>query len=415
MAQKFRFVNGCKTYYSQDSFIDIPQQLKKECLEDFGFKRIPSKNQVSKKPTHLSKAYPHDVLFLCISQRQKILEEFGFKRIPRKQKPSKRPRTITCHGDFSPKEPTHVGYRQFLKWKDLEPSDLTWDLYEYVSIKNGNMYEIDYDNSSEIWIMDYSPTYLDLIKRHGMYGQIEIRMAQLILEEALKHLLHALSHVNRVFGKRELKQTIATATHQYSLLQDQLDNDGNFDVYNLICSCLGICHHSQSFSDMDHTVAALTRQQGKLCAPWLIKLWSRTRATIIYASNSYTDLLSRRFEKEDYQLSLLALSFADSLPTSLNKNQPTSILPPPIQKSARKGPVITYNAPPQALLFNPPLQPFHLLLPTPIYKSQGKLTILYISYYGCHGTSSVDPLDGKTHYLIPVLPYRWSANRAGVG
>ena len=418
-------------------------------LEDFGFKRTRLKNQLSKKPstfgtknilencndysrnqaskklckygTQISigtyKDYPHDVLFLHTSQRQKILEEFGFKRIPRKQQPPKRPRTMRCQGDYACRHYNPIstyGYQQFLQRKSLEDTDLTWELYEYVTIKNVYMYgshklsEID---------MDYAQTYLDLIKRSGTYGQNEIRMAQLILEEALKHILHALSHVNRIFGKRELRQAIATATRQYTLLQDQLNCGGNYDIFNLICSCLGICHHSQSFTDMDHTVNALTRQQGKLCSPWLLKLWLRTRVTIIYASNTYTDLLSRRLEKEEYQLSLLAVTFADSLPKCVCDNQPTTGLPSKTSKTVHRELHLTDNqhAPSKEILFNLPVQPYHLLLPTPTYKTKTKLPYSILTHGRRYGPCSADPPEHKPPYLIPALPFRRSDNRAGIG
>ena len=245
---------------------------------------------------------------------------------------------------------------------------------------------------------------------------VEIQAAQLILEASFKHTLHALSHVNRVFGKRELRQAMEAATVQYNLLQRQVNSSGLFEVYQRICFDLCVCHSSQTFNDMDLTVDILSRQQGSLNSPWLTKLWDRTKAILIYSYDAHTGQLAKRFDKDEYQLSLLAISIADSLPTPLSLKPPVTGSPPKIQNSVHREPNITnfQHAAPKAFLFNQPLLPSQLLLPIPIYRTQIKLPFYYVTH-GYHGASPEAPLDTKFSFSIPVRPYRWLDNRAGVG
>ena len=237
----------------------------------------------------------------------------------------------------------------------------------------------------------------------------DIQAAQLILEASLKHLLHALSHVNRVFGKRELKQSMATATQQYNLLQHHVNSNGLFEFYYLICCNLCVCQSSQTFTDMDLIVDILS-------SPWLTKIWSRAKAIFVYSSDSNTDLLARRYEKEEYQLSLSAVSYAESLPNVRNQNLHAKCFFPIIRKSVYRESNLAHNQhPSKVILYNLPLQPYHLLLPTPTYKSKAKLPNSLLTHCWKYGPFSVIPPDGKLPYLIPVLPYRRSDNRAGIG
>ena len=272
--------------------------------------------------------------------------------------------------------------------------------------------------------LTYYPTFAD------------ISAAQLILESALNHLLHALSHTNRVFGKRELKQTITIATYQYNLLQPQINSICLFDLYISICSNLSACH-SLLFSDMDLTLDLLTRQQNQLPL-WLLNLWSRTKETLTYTFNSHTDLLIRIFEAKEYKLSLSAASFAETLPSLLNQVPESSSHTTQYTQYSLLTAISTDLPPQTPMCLNAPSYPPHAIqrsdhltkniqdisLTTLHFKSgplttnrkiQIKILITAPTYYTYHGTILDSLPTGKFPYSLPLPPYRRPDNRTGIG
>ena len=305
-----------------------------------------------------------------------------------------------------------------------------------------------------------------IIAQNSTSTTAEISAAQLILESALNHILYALSHAYRIFGKRELSQSISTATYQHNQLQQQLNSTNLLDLYHTICSNLSICHYSQSFSDMDTTVDVLTQQNTR--SSWLLNLWLRTKLTLIYTSDSHTDLIFRQIEVLEC---LSAVTFAESLTyqihpqlentsvpshathstskiTSDCKNNPTetakhkhckrweavhakwsqyqtflSSLSTPVISDQRKL-TMAYNqlVPPKPnnqqhshKTLYPNFLPLPYLSPIKPIKSQIKLPILYFTYCTHHGTPSIEPPHGKFPYSLPLPLYRSLDNRAGIG
>lgn len=265
----------------------------------------------------------------------------------------------------------------------------------------------------------------------------EIIAAQLVLESALNHIQYSLSHVNRILGERELKQSMAAATMQYTQLQEKLDSVGLLVLYLSICKNLNLCHKKLLFSNMDVTVDLLTHQHNYIRSSWLFNLWTRTKAVIMYSNNFHTDLLIRRFEAKEYLTSLSAISFAESL-TTISQNQvqlrfaldvpPTTqyyntsltttrkvLSPPrslplgtpttlPPQSSDHKSRTTTSTQPTPitAIPINNSLLPSALL--SPYRKSQIKQPMSYILCDTHHGTSPVAPLLNTNVLATPLPP-----------
>ena len=295
---------------------------------------------------------------------------------------------------------------------------------EYISLKLHYLLHYTEKMHYHRLLYDWNESDTQLIPSQSIIPTTdECMAAQLILESALKHMLHALSHTNRIFGKRELNQSIATATQQHNLLQPRLNSFSLFELYLLICCNLRACQITQVFTDLDHTVNTITRQENNLCSPWLTKLWSRSKATLIYTYDTRTNWLASRLEAKEYQLALSAISFTDSLPTLKSLYQPATI-PSPLKPSKTKETHSQYNPlehnktnknqhAPLKALFSPNLQPLHFALPYPEFKCHIKLLPYPTHYY--YGTSSMDPpLTGNFPYALSLLPYRRTDNRTGI-
>lgn len=282
--------------------------------------------------------------------------------------------------------------------------------------------EMRYQSLLDNW--NYDDAYSSIYQT-GTPTVTEILAGQIILESALCHILYSLSHTNRIFGMRELNQSIGIATEKYNLLQIQLNSINLFDIYQLICSNLRLCQHSQQFIDMDLTVSRLTQQQNISCSHWLLKLWSRFKDTIIYTYETHTYLLSRQYEAKEYQLSLLAVSLADSLPfchSLIPTTNPPPIcqtptvpttVPSTITQSSNSIPIINY---PSATLPFIITSPIYYTLPPCTNKTHMKLAVPQTNCYYHHDNSALAaPIFGKLPFLFPLPPYRSFDNRTGIG